>query len=50
MKEQAMAFPRKDDGPQRVVGKVDPHEHGVKFSKIRVFVGPRKAARAIRLG
>lgn len=50
MKEQAMNFLRKDDGPERVVGKHDPHDHGSKFIKIRVFTGPRKALRAIRMG
>lgn len=40
-----MVFPRKDHGPQRVVGKYDPVDHGSRFVKIRVFTGPQKALR-----
>lgn len=32
-------------GPVRVLGKRDPQSHGVKWEKIRVYVGPRKALR-----
>lgn len=45
-----MTYPRKDDGPQRVVGretKVELTRDGHKTTRttIRVHVGPRKALR-----
>lgn len=49
MTEKPLTFQRKDDGPQRVAGKHNPHDHGSKFTKIRVFTGPRKALRASTL-